>query len=48
MSNELVCPGCGNLPAGDEAFCARCGMPLVAAIALGGASTALIAWLLQG
>jgi hypothetical protein len=31
MSNELVCPGCGNLPAGDEAFCARCGMPLVAA-----------------
>ena len=31
MSNELVCPGCGNLPAGDEAFCVRCGMPLVAA-----------------
>jgi hypothetical protein len=30
MSNELVCPGCGNLPAGDEAFCVRCGMPLVA------------------
>jgi hypothetical protein len=30
MSNELVCPGCGNLPVGDEAFCVRCGMPLVA------------------
>ena len=31
MSNELVCPGCGNVPAGDEAFCVRCGMPLVEA-----------------
>jgi hypothetical protein len=27
--NELVCPECGNVPAGDEAFCVRCGMPLV-------------------
>ena len=24
-----MCPGCDAVPAGDEAFCARCGMPLV-------------------
>jgi Putative prokaryotic signal transducing protein len=29
MSSELMCPGCGHVPAEDEAFCARCGMPLV-------------------
>jgi hypothetical protein len=28
MSSELACPACGAVPAGDEAFCARCGMPL--------------------
>jgi hypothetical protein len=29
MSTELVGPGCGAVPKGDEAFCAQCGMPLV-------------------
>jgi hypothetical protein len=24
-----VCPECGDAPTGDEAFCLRCGMPLV-------------------
>lgn len=28
---ELACPDCGLAHAGDQRFCARCGMPLVAA-----------------
>jgi zinc-ribbon domain len=27
-SSELACPACGAVPESDEAFCARCGMPL--------------------